>query len=573
MFVAVIVPGLMLAWDYHRLKTELDTVKQSYHTKNLLALGNEVPKISGTLGNVHTALWMLGWVQVVPGIGGYYHNGMTILTAAHDYLYALSKGIEPLVSVAQTSHPSSQQWNQAVTQAGLNLKTMTPVILHANQAIQAITPSSIPAVLIKKGLDVQALKSVSQTFISMLPLITGPHPVLAQLLGFPTTARYLLIFQNSGELRSTGGFMTAYAYVPFHNGRLEKISSQNIQQLDSQVTYHPPAPTVIGAYLPVKYWHLRDTNTSPDVPQTVNNFQMLYRTIPGALPTNGMIFIDTWFVDDLIGDVGGLNVPAGHGKTVHITKSNANLKMEYMAEDRGLPANVRKLFIGTMMKELLHEVLHAHVSEILKVAATVENNLNNKQILLYFNNSQAESFAASHHWAGIVPKTVKGNYVQVVDENLLGHKDNYYVRESYQVNVQQVNHRNLETVTIHWVDPAIVNWAQNLFVPYHSWVRVYAPMGSTFVSMTGIDSYAQVTANTTLNKEVFGGHVDLPGRFSAAQPPTTGTVTVQFWLPNKVNVHRLYLQKQPGMLAEPVQATVHGVTRRITLYNNQWLTF
>lgn len=571
----LILPGLVLLWGYHSLKAEAAVLKQAYHAKNFVTLGQEIPKLSSTLGTIHDALFLFGWVQVLPRVSGYYHNGMTLLTAGHDYLYAASQGITPLLRASAVKEPTAQQsaavWEQAVTQAGINLQNATPLLDQANRAIQGINPSAVPQILVRKGLNVAALKSVSQTFMSVLPLMTGPHPVFAQLLGFPNTARYLLIFQNSGELRATGGFMTAYAYVPFHNGRLGKIYAQNIQQLDTKVTYHPPAPTVIGAYLPVKYWHLRDTNTSPDVPQTVKNFNLLYRTIPHAPAVSGMIFIDTWFVDNLIGDVGGLNVPTVNGKTVHLTKSNANYEMEYMAEGMGLPANLRKLFIGTMMKELLHEVTHSHVSEILKVATTVRNALDHKQIVLNFNNPQAQAFVARHQWAGIIPRQVDGNYIQVVDENLLGFKDNYYVRESYQVSVQQVNHRNLETVTIHWVNPAIVNWW--LTVPYHSWVRVYAPAGSSFISMTGIDSYAQVTHNTTLNKEVFGGHVDLPGRFSKSQPPSTGTVTLEFWLPQKVNIQRMLVQKQPGMLAEPVHITVRGVSRRITLYSDTWLKF
>lgn len=574
-FIAVIMPGLAVAWGYYSLKAEAAALKQDLHAKRYVALGIEVTKLSGTLGYVHDALYLTAWADALPVIRGYWLNGMTLLSAGHDDLHAVREGLDPLLSAASQTGLSSRQkatlMNQAVTQAGLNMKAMTPLLERANGEIQQVDPAKIPQFLVRKGLNMPAIQSASQTFMNILPMMVGPHPVFAKLVGFPHAVRYFLIFQNSGELRATGGFMTAYAYVPFHDGRLGKITSQNIQQLDSKVTYHPPAPTVIGAYLPVKYWHLRDANTSPDVPQTVATIQRFYRSIPGAPSINGVVFIDTWFVDDLIADVGGLNVPTVGGKTIHLTAQNANYEMEYMAEGMGLPANLRKLFIGTMMKELMHEVFHGHVSELLKVSETLRQALNHKQVLLYFDNKQAEATAARYHWAGIIPTKVHGNYIQVVDENLLGHKDNYYVRESYDVQVKRVKGRNVETVTIHWVDPAIVNWW--LTVPYHSWVRVYAPAGSTFISMKGIDSYAQVTNDTSLNKTVFGGHVDLPGRFSKSQPPSKGTVTVKFQLPRGVNVRRMLVQKQPGMLAEPVRVTADGVTRAILLADDEWMTF
>ncbi|PSR36044.1 MAG: hypothetical protein C7B44_11075 [Sulfobacillus thermosulfidooxidans] len=574
--LGIVIPGLVMVWGYFSLKSDAKVLKRELHAKQYVALGLETSKLSATIGLMHDALYLTAWVDAIPIARGYWLNGMTLLGAGHDYLYGMRQGLDPILTVLNQKHLSPGQraplLNQAVTQAGLNMQKETPTFMRANAALQRLSAQDIPPALIRKGLDIPAIQAISQTFVSILPMMTGPHPVFAKLIGFPHAVRYFLVFQNSGELRATGGFMTAYAYVPFHDGKLGKITSQNIQELDSQVTYHPPAPTVIGAYLPVTYWHLRDANTSPDVPRTVDNIERFYRSIPGAPAINGgMIFIDTWFVDDLIRDVGGLNVPTVAGKTIHLTASNANYEMEYMAEGMGLPANLRKLFIGTMMKELMHKVFHGHVSELLKVGETFYQALNDKQVLLYFDNKDAEALAARYHWAGIIPKKVDGNYLQVVDENLLGHKDNYYVRESYVADIKRRHGQYVETVTIHWIDPAIVNWW--LTVPYHSWVRVYAPYGSQFVSMTGIDSYAQVTNEKSLNKTVFGGHVDLPGRFLQSQPPSKGTVVVTFTLPKGVNVKRMLVQKQPGMLDEPVRVTVNGVTRHFMLANNQWLTF
>lgn len=573
--VGLIIPILGFGIGYLQIRADARALKADYHAHKYGLVASDVKKLGGTLGAMHSEAVLLGWTDVLPYVRGYYLNVMDLLTAGHTDLHVLGQALAPVMQAADAPNAHTTAHKEAVaaavSEAGDTMSRLEPQMALANEAIQRLNANRIPGVLVHKGVDVSAIKSISSTLLAAMPLMTGPHPIIASLLGFPSTSRYLLIFQNSGELRSTGGFMTAYAYVPFKDGRLEKITSQNIETLDQAVTYHPPAPAIIGAYLPVKYWHLRDANTSPDVPQTVKNIYMFYRSIPHAPKVNGVVFIDTWLVDDLIADVGGLNVPTVRGKTVHLTAENANYEMEYMAEGMGLPANLRKLFIGTMMKELMHDVFHSHVTELMKVAATFRSGLDDKNVLLYFNNTRAETYAARLGWGGIVPKHVKGNYVQVVDENLLGHKDNYYVRESYDVTVKTINGRNQETVTIHWVDPAIVNWW--LTVPYHSWVRVYAPIGSSFISMTGVDSYVDDNANTTLNKQVFGGHVDLPGRMTKSQPVSKGTVVTKFWLPKRTNIDRIYIQKQPGMLPEPVTVTVNGVTRHITINSNAWLTF
>lgn len=595
-FIGIIIPVAGFAWGGFRAESDLHQLKQDYHAHDFVGLASSVRRLGGTLAAMHTEAYLLGWLDAIPVVRGYYLNGMDLLTAASNDLQVIGQVVPPVLKAAEapgSSAQKSQAVSQAVTTAGETMSSLVPEVKAANASIQRMDPYRMPAFLENKGLQVSSLQSMSDTFLKLLPTMTGPHPILASLLGLPNPKLYLLIFQNSGELRATGGFMTAYAFVPFTDGKLGKITSQNIQQLDTKVTYHPTQPIII-TYLPVQYWHLRDANTAmpgpgaavPDVPEAVSNIYRFYDSIPGVPHVSGVEFINTWFVDQLIGDVGGLNVPTVHGKVVHLTEQNANYEMEYMAEGLALPANVRKLFIGTMMKELMHDVFHGHMSQLLKVAGTVGEGLSHEQVLLYFNNPAAERFVTQENWGGVVPKQVNGDYVEVVDENLLGHKDNYWMHESYSVNITtESNGQNLETVKIHWEEPAIsVPEPPYLVVPYHTWVTVMAPSGSSLISMTGtasggngagggIDSYIETTDDTALNKEEFGGHMNLPARTAKSQPPARGTVVTKFWLPSGVNIHRILVQKQPGMRTEPVTVTVNGVTQQIQLTSRTWLTF
>ncbi len=593
--VGIIVPALGLGWGVFRARSEAKALKADFHAKNFVGLASTIQHLGTTLGLMRMEYLLLGWTDVLPVIRGYYLNGLDLLTAGHDELYVFGKVLPPVMQAAQTSgttRQKSQAVGQAVTRAGTLMTALKSQLLAANAAVQHMNPSRMPRVLENKGLNVLALRSMSRTVIQWLPAMTGPHPVLADLLGLPHLHRYLLIFQNSGELRATGGFMTAYSYVTFQDGNLGKLASHNIEVLDKQVTYQPSVPLPV-TYLPVTYWHLRDANTAmpsplgaiPDVPEAVGNIMRFYHSIPNAPSLNGIVFVNTWFVDKLIADVGGLTVPTVPGKSIHLTSQNANFEMEMMAEGGALPPRDRKHFIGTMMKELLHHVFHGHMSQLLKVAGTLSQALNREQIMLNFHNSQAQHLVAQHNWGGIIPAHVPGNFVEVTDQNLLGHKDNYWMHESYAVNVKTVHGRNLETVTIHWVEPAIViPKPPYLVVPYHSWVTVFAPRGSQYVSMTGsasggngagggINSYIQSTSDPVLNKEEFGAHMNLPGRMSKSQPPSKGTVVTQFWLPAGTNIHHMLLQKQPGLRGEPVTVTVNGVTKHITLQSRTWLNF
>lgn len=593
--VGIALPLIGFGWGAFRARAEAKALKADFHARNFVGLASDIRKLGSTVGLMHRAAYLLGWMDAIPVVRGYYLNGLDLLTAGHDELYVFGQVLPPVMEAAAHSGTPAQKAKivgQAVTHAGELMSRLSPDIYAANRSVQAMNPARMPKFLASRGMDVASLRAMSGTVVKLLPAMTGPHPLLASLVGLPTPAEYLVIFQNSGELRATGGFMTAFAYINFTDGRLGKIASENIEALDKQVTYQPPAPVPVN-YLPVTYWHLRDANTGmptgqaavPDVPEAVNNIMRFYNSIPNVPYLNGIVFVNTWFVDQLIADVGGLTVPTVPGKSIHLTPQNANYEMEMMAEGGALPPRERKSFIGTMMRELLHQVFHGHLSELLRVAGTLSKSLNDEQLMLYFHNARAQALVAQHNWGGIIPAHVPGDFVEVVDENLLGHKDNYWMREWYNVDIKTVNGRNLETVTMHWREPAIVvPKPPYLVVPYHAWVTVFAPIGSQYVSMTatasggngaggGIDSVVQESTDTTLNKVEFGAHMNMPGRMSQSQPPSQATVVAQFYLPSGVNIHHILLQKQPGLRTEPVNVTVNGVTKHVTLTSRSWVNF
>jgi hypothetical protein len=600
--LVVLVLGILvisLGWGVYNAAAEARTLKADFHTRNYVGVASTIRQLGGTLGSIRTTASFFAWLRVVPGVAGSYVDVMDLLTASDQDLAAIGQAFPPvLVALHAPGTPAQRaaKVRAAVSQAGLTMERLKPEILSANATLQSMNPAWMPGVLVRHGIDVGALQAASRLLVRFLPAMTGPHPVLATLLGIPTPQRYWVVFQNSGELRATGGFFTAYGYVPVADAKVGKVSAQNTQALLTKVTYRPPAPVIVGTYLPVSYWHIRDANTAlpgpgfgvPDVPEAAGTIDQFYNSIAGAPPIDGMVFIDTWFADGLIADVGGVNVPTRPGKFVRVTAQNANITMERISENRGLPPDKRKLFLATLMKDLLHDVMHGSGSTLLKVLGTVSQSLQHEQLMLYFKNPAAERFVAQEGWGGIIPAHVNGDFVEVIDENLLGHKDNYWVRESYAVNIRTVHGHNLETVTVHWLDPAISvpnPTYLSLVAPYHSWVTVFAPAGSQLVSETssatggdgqggGIDSYVQVTNDPVVNKTEFGAHINLPPRTAKSQPPAQGTVVSTFWLPSGMNLHRILVQKQPGITTEPVTVTINGVTRHVVLSNARtWLHF
>lgn len=555
-------PLLQIGHDVLKLKSRYDQIKISRQQKNFTGIQTALAGVPKPLNNITANLKTLSYLKWVPGISGYWktfynfsQSGGYAVQGIQTMMPALDKAA-PLFGyrTATVTKVATVSGKQKIAAFAHALPTIAPALLRAdksftlaNQYLQAINPKALP------GHNITSLQQFSNGFVHNIPTIAHSVSIVQSVLGIPSPKRYLLIFQNSGELRPTGGFMTAYGYVNLNNGLLGKLTAHNIYSLANVVQYRPPAPPILG-YVYTQHWHIRDANLSPNVPTTVGYIYRFYDSIPDAPHVNGVIFVDTWFVDNLLKAVGPITMPKTYHNLV-ITSQNANYEMEYLAERAGYSATVRKKFIGVMMHILIHKVMSSHGSQLARVISVVSSSLAQKLVLLNFNNPAAESLVKQFNWGGTVAHHVKGDYLQVVDANLGGHKDNYFMHYYVNSNITKVGDRYLQSTRITWVNPAVLdhNW---LVVPYKAWVRVFVPYGSQLVSITGnVNGVPEQYNNNRVNKTVFGDHIDIPGRKSLKNPPAKGGLTFKYWLPKGMNPSQYVIQKQPGVRG--LHETIH----------------
>ncbi len=449
-------------------------------------------------------------------------------------LFQQLPNIDQLINIF---YPSVTQWNQWIS--------------HTN----------LPTWLVSSG-HWHQFQNESQLLTLDLQEVRTLLPIAAKMVPAHGTQRYFLIYENPGELRSTGGFLTAYSYVTFKNGRLQPLHSHNIYDLQAHIRYRPPAPLPIHTWVYTPTWHLRDSNWSPNVPTAVQQMYKFYNSIPHAPHLNGVIFVNTWVADTLLKDIGGITMPKTY-HNVRITSTNANYEMEYIAERSHLSAGSKKQFIGTMLHLIFHKLAHSSVPTLLRTVNSGYQSLNQKNVIFYFNNPQLEAMVKAHNWAGIIDPHVNGDYLEVVDDNLGGHKDNFYMHYHVTSQIQKVGSRYRQTTTVTWTNTGIFNnW---LVVPYTSWVRFYVPYGSRLISLTGGNAVTQAYNNTQIHKTVFGNHLTMPARLNQHQPPTTRSMTATYWLPKGINMSTYTIQKQPGIVVDHETVTVNG--HRIPPFN------
>ena len=89
-----------------------------------------------------------------------------------------------------------------------------------------------------------------------------------RLAGFDGPKRYLVLLQNSNELRPTGGFIGSIGKLLFDEGKMRDFTIQDVYAVDGQLKGHIDPPGPIRDLLNQEHWYLRDSNWDPDFTQS-----------------------------------------------------------------------------------------------------------------------------------------------------------------------------------------------------------------------------------------------------------------------------------------------------------------
>ncbi len=418
------------------------------------------------------------------------------------------------------------------------------------------------------------------------------------LLGQSGPRTYLLLLQNSDELRATGGFITAVGIVKVDHGKLVDISLQDSYALEDFKNWHPDPPKPLLEYMLSEQWVLWDANWSPDFPTAAQDAINLYH-INHTEQIDGVIGLTVQGVQMFIGGLSPLEVP---GLMEPITPANLPriLQASWNPEPDLGDSTVdlknwwlnRKQAIGLIMTAALDKVLHGQ-ADWPQLAQGILKSLEERQLMVY---TPAEADALKRMlWDGSFHPT-SGDYLMVVDSNVGFNKVNPLVHETmdYQVTLQ-TDGTARSIVNVNYAhqgkQPGIVcqqfkKFDKNITYEqlrqscYYDYLRLVVPLDSNLINATPQPTSAQY---------LLPG-VPTSGLASMLQDESLGKAMIsqffvlvygkqlqthfEYTLPKVVQEtseglqYTLYLQKQPGTDALPatIAITLPAGGRLISAY-------
>lgn len=560
--IALLIPSIFIYLGLKGVSGHSKALVAAYKNQNFDQLKDEATSTKSALQEVNFAMTFLIWLKFIPIFNGYYSDMQGLAGAGVQDLTALTtllNNMEPnKAELGFDGHPKSgpDRVSQALKFLSKAVPMLDQVAANLKQGADDVRnidtgkyPENIGGKKIRQNIE------LAKNFMLGAGIAADQGKEALSLapaaLGIPSTKNYLLLFQNDKEIRATGGFMTAYATLQLSNGQVNATTSDDIYRLDEKLLevcktkicpLTPPAPIV--KYLPEvsgkprSAWSMRDSNISPDVPTAAREFERMYQLLGTGLPFDGIIYIDTRVVEDLIKITGPIDV-FGTTYSAAIDKRcncpNVIYELEAYAEIAAKGSTERKAVLGTLMQQILAKTLGSDIQKLPVLVETLATLANHKHIMFYVHNSALENALSQINWTGQI-RSFDGDYLSINDSNFAGGKSNLYVDQTVTQEINIKLGKVTKKITIEYTNPQPFNsWLNGINRDY---VRIYVPLGSKLISVNGSED--KVNTFEELNKTVFDGFIQV-------RPQNSRKLTVEYEIPYEPGgQYKLLVQKQPG---------------------------
>jgi hypothetical protein len=569
-------------------KASMRVVQDRVQAHDLSGAGDA---LNETVSQVHTAkdaLHAAGYWRDLPGVGTQIRaledasdSGIQALAAAQsllgvarDVLGASQVGQQALEGASMTVDPArsfrdlspeeKRSMLARLDRALPDLKEAEAKIDIAVDAWNRIPQDQLIAPL-RSAFDpiAKGLPRLKQTIDEAEPLLE----LLVPLAGYPKPATYLVLLQNSDELRPTGGFIGTVGRLTVDAGEVKEFSFQDVYALDNPASGNwkdvPPDP--IKRHLGVPAWYFRDSNWSPDFPTSANRLLDVYvrelAVSTGKTPAipDGIIAINPPLFTHLMRLLGPVEIDG-----LTFDANNYFDLLEYQVEEgyleKGIPVDQRKVILTKLGDELFVRLASLPAASWPDLVDLLTQTLNQRQMMVYATDANLLARLDAFGWTGRV-HGAEQDYLSVIDANLAALKTDGVMEKNITYRLDATHpDQAIATVTLHYTNHAtrLATGASDNFkhTRYRSYTRVYVPEGAELVSSSGAmqdDRYrtggrlvpGTVDVMHELGKTVFGA-------FWSIEPNSSQDLSFTYRLPasvvDKLNrgSYALDWQKQSG---------------------------
>jgi len=592
LYFIVAKPALALYSTAKVLKSDVNEIGEAFKSRDLVVLNEVLDKSDADLSNLRSEKEeKFGWAKNLKlfKANEFYSDVDKFINAgfyATDALRETSKIITPFADAAGLKVSPDQEvpeaeglmeafqgWVSVMPQVADQMDGVIEKVAKIGDELSSVNVEKYPEKIGKTEIrsNIEFIKNSLSKTDDYAPDIKKALQIIPRILAVGTnTKRYMIIMQNDKEIRPTGGFMTNYATFKITNGLLDSdFTSKDMYSVDLTLdaidSYYdfPDAPSAYTQLLKVERWYTRDMNYSPDFVTSMDQFMTFYnmagRISSEVKPIDGIFAIDTYVIGELLDITGPVTVNG-----ITYTRDNVVLELENTASLALAEQAGRKRILGELMQAMLVNVFESDSNMWPKLIEKGVDLAVRKHISVYVFDPEVQELVDKYGMGGRVKEQVSGDYSMVVSTNLGGDKTNWFTNKEVNHSLEKSGDRWVRTVSIRYTytEPS-VDYAA-FAKRFRDWVRVYAPVGSELISVTGSENESLNMSDQERNKVWFSGFLELG-------PGESKEIVFKYYVPSEFideKAYSLTIQKQAGIDEEKHTVIYNGKTQEINLKND-----
>ncbi|HXK36801.1 MAG TPA: DUF4012 domain-containing protein [Candidatus Paceibacterota bacterium] len=396
-------------------------------------------------------------------------------------------------------------------------------------------------------------------------------------LGADRAHRYLVLFQNSSELRPTGGFPGTYGLLTVEDGRVTDWRADDIYNPDGQIPYVVIPPAQMQHLTPG--WGMRDAAWFADFTVSAQQVQEYWR-LGGGVAVDGVLAVQPSVLVAILQEVGPVEM-SDYGITV--TPENLLPTLQQEIEEQR-PTGQPKQVIADLAPIVLDRLAALPADSWARLFGVFADALTTRDIQMSFSSDASlQGFVDQEGWSGRVVQ-IDGDFLLVNVANIGGAKADEVTDTSLKLEsrVEQGTLVHRLTVTRQH------NGGSTPYAFYNktnkSWIRVLVPQGSTLRGVSGnahptyrpLLDYTDpdVRAKRDADLVAFEATMQRDERWDATvfeesgktafgfwmevKPGETGQVQIEYAVPASAfsKDYMLYVQRQPGIKISNLEITL-----------------
>ncbi len=379
--------------------------------------------------------------------------------------------------------------------------------------------------------------------------------VIRTLLGMEGEHITAVFFQNSGEIRASGGFPGSMSIITAKDGVIDPQFYDIYYWGWKNTVVFPPPP---GFERLVQRLFLRDANSFFHFPYSAKKMRELLLASTGPKAETIVVITDQ-LLAELLRSTGPIEVP---GFDARLTHENVSLMMSFFVESKATGRHTPKDFIALLVPVVFEKAKQLSPIQMLEIW---QKAVKQKMVLAHSNSLEVQQLIRNQRLSGEIRAANTADYLAVVSANVGGNKSDRFIRESLElVSVVALDGTVTNTLTINrfhewggkqeafvknmldrfgefYVDAAtlrkILGAGDN-----HSYTQVFVPFGAELIDVDGVPVESVRIGNENV-KTVFGF------RYPKVPAGTRESVSLTYELNSKLSFpsrFNMYFQTQPG---------------------------